>query len=282
MIWYAGAILSLLLALVFKLWGDGWVVRQAVSLVPASVDLAEVIGALGVADAGLVGLVRREIDLRAHRGDADWWRNDRKAATTDLDLRTWLFSILTTARAQVVVGCAVEIDAVAGALTPKHFRSLEAALKAFAYTPLKREVSIRDALRLGKVSYSALALWLLRYVVGDTSVEQIDKKLVSNFADLLVPGMGDRRDLLRIVGETTTVKIESLKGTREVVPSGAWAGDIKLGAVTGAKAKEILTHPDEWPVEIVGRAIQQASANLNRLPSIASVAEANRWFQVDV
>jgi hypothetical protein len=62
------------------------------------------------------------------------------------------------------------------------------------------------------------------------------------------------------------------------LPPGAWAGDIKLGVMSAALAKDILTNPDRWPVEVVGRAIQQASQSINRLPSVVSVAKANRWF----
>ena len=182
---------------------------------------------------------------------------------------------------QVVLDLAVEIDAIAGSLSPKHFRAMEAAVKAFATSSLKREFSVGEALRLGQVKYSARALWLLRLVGTEGSVGHIDKKLATGFEPLLVPGMGDRRDVMRIVGADKTVKIDMLKGTRDVLPTGAWAGDIKLGAMKVVTAKGILERPDEWPIEIVRRAIQQASGQMNRMPSVTQLAESDKWFQTD-
>lgn len=265
---------------VFGLWGDGWVLRQAIAALPSALDLDVVALNLENADALLVAAVTREAGLRANRGDTVWWRNDFEHAASVLDRRMWLYSALTAARAQVVIDCAKEIDAVAADLAPKHFRSLETAIEAFAQSPLKQKMFLHEPLRLGKVSYSARALWLLRGVVTDGSRDQVDKRLVPGFADLLTPGMGDRRAVIRIVGTAKTIKIQALKGTRDVVPPGAWAGDVKLGAISSALAKDILTSPGEWPVEVVGRAIQQAAQTLNRLASVASIAKASRWFDI--
>lgn len=48
---------------------------------------------------------------------------------------------------------------------------------------------------------------------------------------------------------------------------------MKAGTVTDA-----LQHPAEWPLEIVGKAIQAESAEVGRLPVIARVATNDRWF----
>lgn len=269
------------LAQVSKLWGNGWLIRQAAALIPATIDVADVARTVVSSDPGLAQVIQREAHLRANRGDSSWWQKDRDAAASELERRAWLHSVLTAAHTQVVLDLAVEIDKVAGALSAKHFRAMEAAVKAFATSSLKRELSVGEALRLGKVKYSARALWLLRLVATEGSVGHIDKKLATGFESLLVPGMGDRRDVMRIVGADKTVKIEMLKGTRDALPAGAWAGDIKLGAMKVVTAKGVLERPDEWPIEIVGRAIQQASGQMNRMPSVTQLAESDKWFQID-
>jgi hypothetical protein len=268
------------LAQVSKLWGDGWVLRQAVAFLPATVDMGAIATREARGDMTLTRALQREADARANRGDAKWWRKDWDAAATDLERRSWLFSILTTAHMPVVLDLATEIDTIAAALTPKHYRALEMALRSFAQSSLKRVLSLREPLRLGHVNYSARTLWLLRPIVTDGSVEQIDKKLAAVFEDLLLPGMGDRRQLVRIVGADKTIKIESLKGTRDLLPAGAWAGDIKLGLMRTPLARKILEHPDQWPTEIVGRAIQQIAGQMNHMPPIAQLAEDNKWFQI--
>ena len=121
-------------------------------------------------------------------------------------------------------------------------------------------------------------MWLLRLVSTEASQEQIDKKLAGVFDELLVAGMGDRRSLLGALGHGKTVRADSLKGTRALLPAGEWVSSIKLGALNIATAMDVLKYPEEWPVEIVGRAIQQAATQLSRLPSIAHLAEENRWL----
>ncbi len=66
-----------------------------------------------------------EVQVRAHRSDSDWWRSQWQATDTDLDRRTWLFSILTAAHLAVVLELAAEIDAATAALSPRHYRAME-------------------------------------------------------------------------------------------------------------------------------------------------------------
>lgn len=164
--------------------------------------------------------------------------------------RSWLFSVLTAAHTPVVLDLAADIDVATSALTPKHYRSLEAAVTVFARSALKRQLSLREPLRLGRITYSARTLWLLRPLVTENSAEQVAKKFTAGFEDLLLPAMGDRRSVLRTIGAAKTVQIDTLRGTRDVLPVGAWAGDVKLGAMSRATATDILNHPDLWRVDI--------------------------------
>lgn len=264
---------------VAKLWGDGWVLRQAIAFVPASIDLAAVTRRVSGKGPLLTKLLERERDVRVNCRDSDWWRKRRAGTASELDRRAWLFSILTAAHNQVVIALAAEINEASAELSPKRYRAMEVALCAFMQCTLFRQLSPREALRLGQVTYTPRALWLIRLLATESSVEQINKRLTPGYEELLVPGMGDRRQLLKAVGTAKTVKLASLKCTRDALPTGAWAGDVKLGAMNAATSKDVLEHPEDWPLEIVGRAVQQSSGPLGRRPTIAEVADTNNWFQ---
>ncbi|MEU4607625.1 hypothetical protein AB0F43_31960 [Kribbella sp. NPDC023972] len=264
---------------VARLWGDGWVLRQAVALVPATVDLAHVARVHAGADPVLAELLDQQLQIRANRADANWWRSARERATSDLEQRAWLFSVLTAAHSQVVISLAAEITASSEALIPKHYRAMEAALHAFTHSPLLRRLTLQDALRLGQVTYGPRTLWLMRPIATEAAAEQINKKIVAGLGDLLAPGMGDRRQLLEVIGAERTVKIDALRGTRRSLPPGTWAAAVKLGAMTARISKVVLEHPEEYPIDIVARAVQQASDLLGELPAIAEVARMNNWFQ---
>jgi len=75
-----------------------------------------------------------------------------------------------------------------------------------------------------------------------------------------------------------TIPIDSLEHARSALPAGVLAGNVKLGAMKAATVKRVLAHPEAWPLEVVDRAIQQAAAQLSKLPSVGELAERNRWF----
>jgi hypothetical protein len=260
------------------IWGDSWVSRQATALVPGSLDM----GAITQSAAGqpaIAAVIQREEHVRAHRSDASWWRSEAQVVTSQLDRRMWLFSILTTAHLGVVLECAAEIDAASAALAPRHYRAMETGLAAFKSSSNARELPLHEPLRRAQVSFSARSLWLLRIVATDGSYEQIEKKLAVGYADLLRPGMGDRRPVLRLLGNKKTTKVDELRGSRANLGPGGWTGAVKLGSLRAAAATDVLQHPEEWPLEIVAKAIQVESAKIRRLPAILSVATSDRWFE---
>jgi hypothetical protein len=246
--------------------------------VPRTIDLEAMARSVAKGDPPLAGLLRSEAAMRSSRRDADWWRQQWSAAACDLERRTWLFRALTAAQTQVVIHLAPEIDKAVEALTPNHFRAMEAAVRAFGHSSLARQVVLQDALRRAQVAYSGRALWLLRMVATEGSIEQIDKKLIGMFGALLVPGMGDRRAVMRVLGDRKTIPIDSLEGSRSALLAGDWAGSVRLGALKGASATQVLNHPEGWPLEVVGRAIQQAATQLAKVPSVGKLAERNHWF----
>lgn len=260
---------------VHDLWGDGWVLRQAVALTPATVDLRS---ARRKDSPDLARVWHAEADRRVYRADPDWWRQAWAASVTPLDRRCWLFSMITTAQTKVVTGLAAEVDDAAAELAPRQYRSLEAAITAFSRTARHRNLHLHDALRRGVATYTARSLWLLRSTTSPPGVEQIDKKLGDGFPELLTAGMGDRRQVLGALG--SRIKPDRLRDTREVL-SGGWPVTVQLGALSSATANQVLAKPDEWPREVVGLAVQHASTRLARLPPVARLERENRWFQVD-
>jgi hypothetical protein len=259
-------------------WGDSWVTRQAIAVVPASVDLVEVSRALGDPASRLRTVIRAEGDARSSRSDAAWWNGHLAAAETELDRRCALFSVLTIANTTVVMARARQITALTEALSPAEYRIVEASVRGFAHRAVAHVLNIHEVLRKSPNAFSAKALWLMRPLANEAGAAEIDRRLASTYTALLGPGMGDRRDVVRIAGATKTIKIEDLRGCRESLPPGAWASDIKLGRVSAATAAAILKNPDEWPTDIVARAIQSCAGPLGKLPPIDDLADSDAWF----
>jgi hypothetical protein len=267
------------LAQVAKIWGDGWVLRQAVAMVPSDLDLTGLAASAAADSPELGNVLETEAGARANKGNADWWRQSLRSAATELDRRHWAFSVLAIAHTQVVIDLAPELNDVVDSIEPRHARVITAALTAFRKSSLVRTLVIQDSLRRNQVNYSPRTLWLLRFVATESGTEQVDKKLLARFEELLQPGMGDMRPLLRTVGASKTIKIDALRGTRSVLPAGGWASDVKLGAIRPTKADEILKEPAEWPSDIVQRAVEQTAEPIAGAIPVSSLATANKWFQ---
>jgi hypothetical protein len=262
-----------------QIWGDGWLARQAIALLPGAVDLGAVSRDVARETPELAAALQREEQVRAHRSEPDWWRSQLQATSTELDRRSWLFSLLTAAHLSVVLHLAAEVNVTSSELLPLHYRAMESALAAFMKSAQARQLTLHEPLRRGQASFSGRSLWLLRLVATETSIEQIEKKFAAAYMELFEPGMGDRRPVLRLLGQRKTIKIDELRGTRDNLPAGAWAVEVKLGAMTAATVADVLQHPEEWPLEVVGKAIQAESARISRLPPIAQVATEDGWFQ---
>ncbi|SNY25417.1 hypothetical protein [Paractinoplanes atraurantiacus] len=185
---------------------------------------------------------------------------------------------MTIAHTNVVIELADDLNTAVGQLEIKHVRMLERALKTFGRRSAGTALVLQDQLRRNLVSYSPRVLWLLRAVVTESSLEQVNRKLSADYRELLETGIGDMRSLLRIAGTEKTVKIETLRGVRDVVPAGGWASDVKLGVVQAAKASEILGNPADWPADVVQRAVENFATKMASVEPISALAERNKWF----
>lgn len=263
---------------VAQFWGDGWVLRQAVAAVPPGVDLS-IITSHVRDNALLAGITETETQARARKGDAAWWRQRMRTSGNGQDHRHGLFSLLTIAHTNVVIELADDLNTAAGQLEIKHVRMLEKAMKTFGRRSSGTALVIQDQLRRNLVSYSPRVLWLLRAVVSKSSLEQVDKKISADYRELLETGMGDMRSLLHIAGAEKTVKIETLRGARDVLPAGGWASDVKLGVVQATKAAEILGTPADWPADVVQRGVEHFATRMATVEPISALAQRNKWFQ---
>jgi hypothetical protein len=54
---------------------------------------------------------------------------------------------------------------------------------------------------------------------------------------------------------------------------------VKLGTISKASAEEILSEPDQWPGDVVQRAVEEVEVRMAKgVLLLATVADANRWF----
>jgi hypothetical protein len=265
-----------------KTWGDGWILFQAVACLPADLDISTMTTTIQNQHAELSVRLTAEAGARANRKNTSWWRDRLATATTDASKREWLFGVLACAYSQVVIDLAAELDGVANALSPKHFTAIRESLRNVRKPGLSHKLVLNDALRLNQVTLSAKSLWLIRVVATDGSVEQIDKRLTATFDSLLKSEPGDLRELTRVVGGGKKIPFAAFQGHRSALPSGGWASNINIGAITAKLAEEVLKAPADWPADLVQRAVEHVEKRmLSRLDTMAEVASANSWFDAD-
>jgi hypothetical protein len=268
------------LDLIAQTWGDGWVLRQAIAALPPNTDPAALVAPLGPTQPVLATALALEAAARSNKDNTGWWFNRLSTGESLLDQQHWIFSLLVIGRPRVVVEMADELKEQVDQLLPKQFAAILQALKATMRSPVAYRLSLREPLRLQQVQLTPRVLWLLRIVATDATIEQIDKQLVEGFETLLQPGMGDMRHLLRMVGATKTIRVESLRGGRPALPSGGWASDVKLGVIRRKLAADILQAPDQWPADMVHRAAERIAKEASHgVKPLAAVAEADRWFE---
>jgi len=267
------------LARVAEVWGDGWVLRQAVAALPDAVDLDQIASITQAKYPELHAVLLTETKAREHRKDAAWWRQKIDDAQTDIEIRHWLFSLLTRATSNVVIELARQLDTAVEKLATKHFVALREAIYRFRTTTVSGELVLQEALRLQRISLSPKALWLLRAIATEASVAWIDKRLSDSPDELLAAGVGDLRDMARISAGGRVIKFDRFKGLRALLPLGGWASDTKVGALSPTLAEKVLRQPHDWPGDLVQRAVENVEDRmLSPLEPVAAVARRENWF----
>lgn len=268
------------LSRVAEVWGDGWVLRQAVAALPDAIDLGEISSITRARYPELHAVLLTETKVREHRKDATWWRGEINDAQTDVEIRRWLFSLLTRATSNVVIELAEQLDTAVEKLAAKHFVALRDAIYRYRTTTLSGELVLQDALRLQRISLSPKALWMLRAIATEASVTWIDKRISDSLDKLMEAGVGDLRDVARISARGRVIKFDRFKGLRTVLPLGGWASDTKVGALSPALAEKVLRQPHDWPGDLVQRAVENIEDRmLSPLEPVALVARRENWFR---
>jgi hypothetical protein len=270
------------LVLIDQFWNDGWVLRRALAAIPSGVDLSEIASSLPRERLLLHNAVKAEAAVRAAKGDGSWWKQQLSNQVSERDRQLWALSLLTEAHQQVVVALAVELSMMVDGLPIRNYRSMTAALAASSKFWRPRQLNIADELRLNKVRFSSRALWLLRLVGTEASLEQIDKKLTAGF-DMFADLDGyDAPAIVGIVWRRKTLKVAYLKGTRAALPMGGWVSAIKLGTISGALANTVLASPESWPRDVLERALGRVTARLAdaSLP-LGEAAKSACWFEAN-
>lgn len=266
------------LTIIEAVGGDGWVLRQAITRVPPDIDVGSMARTLTIGHRTLKAVLSLEAEARQHRGDSDWWCGALRAVTTDLEGRHWAFSLVTAAHASVLVDLQTEVNTLVDRLSPKHYAALRAAVQAQTKVSTGRMLAVAEPLRLRQLTLSDRVLWLIRVLASEGSVEQIDKKLSTKVAPLLRPGSGDMRELVRVVS-AKKIDLSEFRGARATLPVGGWASGVKLGAISKNAAEQIVGAPDQWPGDIMQRAVERIEERMsNGLVALATVADTKRWF----
>lgn len=263
-----------------KTWGDGWILRQAISSLPIGTPFEMIILRAESQSPVLHERLTGESAARAHRRDSGWW-HQQLSASTDCLTRTYvLFSLLTKVYPPVLIALAEDVNREANKLSPRHCHSLRSALRTYQTNPaVSRELAFHDVLRLNQASFSARALWLLREVGTPATADQIHKRLPGLVQQLLDTETGDLREMVRFSGEAKTIKFEAFQGHRSSLPAGGWSSSIKLGALRHQAAEGVLRAPQEWPSDLVQRAVEKTEERmLSGLGHLRQIAERDRWF----
>jgi hypothetical protein len=260
-------------------WGDGWILRQAVSAVPADISLDTVALSIKHQHEVLATVVRTEAEARHHRGDVEWWRQRLADDVGEFATQHAVFSILTCAHSSVVIALATQVSAAVDSLAPKRYRAVRHAISAFNTLPSGRPLILHDALRLNQATFSARTLWLLLPISSEATATRLTRLLVDAFEDLLAADIGDLRELPLLLGSRKTIKFETFHQHRTSLPVGGWASDVKIGALRASLAEKVLQEPHQWPGDLTQRAVEFIETRmLERLDPLAHVADTNAWF----
>lgn len=266
------------LSVVAEAWGDGWVLRRAISMIPSTIDLSTV--AIRSQAAALTNAAQTEADYRAKKADTEWWRTHLTSTTTPPASMLAIVALLKHARTAVIVELAQVLDHVVGELDPKRYRVVERALQRDAESRSSRPLDMQEALRLRRVSLEGRTLWLVYIIATDSTRGRLPVHLEPEIQDVLHAGTVDGRVPLTAARTSKKLKLELLRSTREALPLGGWATPTRLGSLTLKLAKEILEEPVSWPADLVQLATDRVGTQAaTRTPPLAEVAAKDRWFR---
>lgn len=260
------------------IWGDGWILRRAVSMSPATVDLSTI--SSRSQDTALAAATLIESGYRTNRSNAEWWKDHFASSTTQLERMLAVLALLKEGKSSVIVELAGTLDAVVHGFDVKRFRTVERALYREAASGHGRTLNLQEALRLRKVSFSGRTLWLLWIVANDSTRERIPLHLERDLQDVFAAGASKGREAVAAAQTKRKLKVDIFKGARNSLPLGGWAEQDVIGTMTLQVAKSILTDPYAWPTDLVQLAVDKLGARAaTHTPPLLTISSDNRWFR---
>lgn len=229
---------------------------------PEETDLDQIAAITQAKHPVLHAALLTETQAREHRKDASWWREAIDHATIDVEIRHWIFLLLTRATSNVVIELSDQLNTLLEPLATKHFDALQESIYRFRKAALSGELVLQDALRLQRIKLSPKALWLLRGIATEASITWIDRRLADSPDELLTAGIGDLRDLARISAGGKVIEFDKFKGLRASHPLGGWASDTRVGALSSTLAEKVLRQPHDWPGDLVQRSREHRGADV--------------------
>ncbi|MGO1315430.1 MAG: NACHT domain-containing protein [Cellulomonadaceae bacterium] len=266
------------LATIAELWGDGWLLRRAVSMTPDAVDLS--LMALRSQHDSLTRAAQDETGFRSHKTDAAWWNEILGTTTDQTSLALKIIALLESARTSVIIELSSAFDSALTRLEPRMFRAVERAMQRDAAAHRIRTLDLSEALRLRQISLSGRALWLVWIVGSDTTRERIPPHLEPEIRDVFLAGTHDGRSVVRAAQSTRKLKLDTFADARTSMPVGGWADPARLVAMPIKTAQSILDSPGEWPADLVQIAVDKlGTRSATRTRPLAEIATRNHWFE---
>lgn len=265
------------LSAVADAWGDGWVLRRAVSMIPVSIDLESL--AARSHSSLVTAAVQIEADYRANKSNVDWWI-DYFAAASEHDRVLGVLGLLEYAKSAVIVQLAPVLEGVVNGFDKKHFRMLERALHRDVTSRKIRSLDLHDALRLRRINLPGRLLWLVWIIATDATRESISSQLEVSLQDVFIAGTAYGAAAVAAARTARKMKLDTFDGARVALPSIGSTFEVQLSSMTLKMAESILREPAEWPADLVQLAIDKIGTRAaTRTSPLADLAARNHWFR---
>nr|AXV46306.1 HNH endonuclease, ATP-binding protein [Arthrobacter sp.] len=269
------------LSTVADAWGDGWVLRRAVSMSPATIDLSSI--SIRTQSAPLTTAAQTEANYRENKSKAAWWREHFTTTSSQLELMLGVLALLKVARTSVIIDLADVLDTVVHGFDVKQFQTVERALHREAISGQGRTLNMQEALRLRKVDLSGRLLWLVWIVANDSTRDRIPLHLEEDLQDVFLAGTANGRAAVAAARTTRKLKVDIFNGARDSLPLGGWADQAQVAPMTLKTARLIIEGPDAWPADLVQLAVDKLGARAaTRTPPLADLSAEKRWFRTQV
>ncbi|MEH1017809.1 hypothetical protein V6U90_32680 [Micromonospora sp. CPCC 206060] len=277
--WASNEPWAYLLEIIATGFGDSWLLREALIIVPDDLSPTESGSPRltpGAEPAALAAWLRL---ARHHNDDESWWLEQASRLDGGLAARTWVVTLVLFAKAAVLLACIPTLNRVLRGLTGHEAATTVATVYRYAKHLAPRRLDLHGPLRSRAAAPSPLAALLLFRIAYDTTQPELARIVTEQVAELLSLHSDVTEPALQIVGDyqRRALRPTMFDGTRSQIDPGMLRG-IDVANVSVAAATRILSQPGRWPAELVATANLALAAELSKQPPLATVARDQRWF----